>query len=179
MKFLTRVLAACILAGALAGLVHSQTTEDPKPSVAGTVVSEYDRFENKSTIDLRSMIVSEGDGLQLLLNVHGEYVGTPSPPPQVNLIFLAVSVFEYKYTGACVLNVIADEEHFKFQLPVIQSGLVAGLKVQSIGVRVDYRDLRKIARAKKVEMRFQGIEFPLSDAQFATFLDFLKRFGDS
>jgi hypothetical protein len=177
MKILTRVLALCFLVGALVGVNIAQESE-PDPSHAGTVIGSHDRFEEKSLIDLRSMIVAHPPGLQLLLNVHGEYSGSPKPPAQVNLVFFAITLFDYKYSGQCKLNVIADGEHLNFELPVIQNGEIAGLKVQSIGRRIDYSDLRKIARASKVDMRFQGTEFSLSDAQRTTFHDFLKHFWD-
>jgi len=177
MKILTRVLALCILAGALAGVASAQS--DPEPSKAGTVVVSHDRFEEKANVYLRSMIVSEGNGVQLLLNVHGEYSGSPNAPAQVNLVFMAITLTEYRYSGSCVLNAIADGEHLRFELAVLKSGEIYGaLKVQAIGRRIDYSDFRKIARAKKVEMRFDQIEFALTEVQLATCRDFLKRFWD-
>jgi hypothetical protein len=83
--------------------------------------------------------------------------------------------FRYRLGQSAVLNVIADGERFRFELPILgQENLYAYMNV--LGSNINYSDFRKIALAKKVEMRLDADEFVITVGQSATFHDFLKHF---
>jgi len=56
--------------------------------------------------------------------------------------------------------VLADSDHVHVLLDKVTEEIVAGLYGQAFGAQVAREDLAKIAKAKKVEMRFIKLNLP-------------------
>jgi len=178
-----RLLAASTLFCTLSIASLAQPTQSAFPGITpnGTVEGEFDRFENRTKIHLKNMLVAKKPGQELVLGVFGSYTGSPSPPSSVvlTLTSFAVGGFQYRPNQACTLNVIADGERLKYELVnKLQDIYLNTIYLDGAAAAIPYAELRRIARAKSLEMRFEGTEFTLTSEQQQTFHEFLKRFWD-
>lgn len=147
------------------------------------ITKSHDRFEDKSSVTL-NMPLNENSNRMLVLMLDAQYSGTPKPPDHLIAIMQWLSGKGYAPWGeSCTLNVIADATRLKLVFTNPPDGIQRtrdGLMyVSTVAMaRMAYQDFRIIARAKQVEMRFEGEEFALSQAQLAKFREYLTYLGD-
>ena len=183
MNFLICRLLAASLFFAFSSSAVAQSSQSAIPGITpkGTVDGEFDRFENRTKIHLKDMLVAKKPGQELVLGVFGSYTGSPTPPSQVVITMTSIAVggFRYQPDQKCILNVIADGERLRYELlNKGQDVYLSTIYLDISAAAISYSELRRIARAGNVEMRFEGTEFTLTSEQQQTFHEFLKRFWD-
>ncbi len=165
LKHLT-LSAALVLACAVASIAQT-----PK------IDSEYDRFEDKTNVQLDFMQVTGGKFEGILVNAAYQCLGDVlyCKPERVYLGVLVV-LKGYKYDLPADLIVLADGERFSLG-KMLNLGTVDMLPGWNIGgtsllVGMPYETFQKIAKAKKVEMRLDSTEVEFQEAHRSAFKDF-------
>lgn len=178
MKMKQVTLAALLTATFLAATASAQ-----KPTAEGVIKSNYDRFEDKTSVNLL-MALNETSARLLVLTLDGQYSGSRKRPDHLITIVQSLSPNGYAQWGRlCTLNVIADGLRLKFVFTDPPSGDQKSrdgyMYVNTVVTRIDYADFETIARAKKVEMRFEGDEFVLTEVHLAAFRELAGQFLSS
>jgi|ERR1041384_4743509 hypothetical protein len=179
MKPLTRSLAAAVAVLLLWGATAPQSQSDDEFTPRGSVTTEYDRFEGKTTVALNNMRLERSTPPSLILFLRGYYSGTtPKIPSTIGLSIASLSLSGYDLPTSCTLNIISDGEHKNYELPRYKEAMYLFVfYAQAFRIDVPYEEFRSIAKSKSVEMRFCKAEFKLTNDQLSQFTEFRKRLG--
>jgi hypothetical protein len=182
-----RTLATYILAGLLASVAAAQVTQDidcahdqSGPSPLGCTQSSYNRFDDKTTVSLDWMLLSQSKDALIFFSVSASSNGNKLWVPDTFIIYISsISNSSFDFTPDCKLTILADDhrQHYELFPPVRKT--LEGKMSEVFGARSEYADLRQIATAKTVDIRLCYTEFNLTPAQLGRLRDFLKRFGES
>ncbi|HEY0169443.1 MAG TPA: hypothetical protein VGB98_00200 [Pyrinomonadaceae bacterium] len=165
MKFFTLIFALLVLSV----VVSAQDT----PAVE--LKSKYDRYENKTTVTL-SELVMKGPDVRLYLGAAASFDGE-RPKEWTPRILLSISIISKMPLKANDAELYALLDGTPFEIGSLEPIAFKPDGIYSLtmyGVLLPAERLSRIATAKKAEMRFDGVEFALSDAQQLKIIEFLR-----
>lgn len=157
-----KALTLCLLAISLfCGNVPAQ---QPAPEFS----REYDRFKDVTKVTLKPYPLNKDKKLTVSIFAGGMYAGeTPSTPPEavgfgIHIATKGGSIVNPKSTE---LQAIVDGERVDFgELEVVTlDGVPSNDHSVAFMAVIPFRTLQKIAAAQKVEMRFSGVEFYVTE----------------
>ena len=185
MKSLIRTLAACVLAGLLASVAGAQGSQDTDcaqdqsgPSPLGCTQSTYNRFDDRTTVSLDWMLLSQSKDALIFFSVSASSNGKKLWMPDTFIVYISsISNSGFDFTPECKLTILADDhrQHYELSPPVRKT--LEGKMSEVFGARAEYADLRQIAAAKTVDIRLCYTELGLTPAQLGRLREFLRRFG--
>jgi hypothetical protein len=149
-------------ASTLATLILISTTLCWAQEKKAEVVVEYDRFENRSMVRLRPMIIARST--TDMLTLAGTFITEGPialPTKRVDLHFISFAK-EWMYRDGRTLILLTDGERLTL-IPVLRDDEIKeGVAWESTSFNIDHETLVRIASAKKVEGRLGRREFELS-----------------
>jgi hypothetical protein len=167
---LTRSLALCILASALAAAAHSQNSINisrcPEGQVTsdGCIETKYDRFEDKTTVTLKMLMVDNGNQ-----KIFASFPVTfKSNIPQIAAVaFASFDPEGYRYrVDTCALFILIDDHtRLGIDLAWLGNNPVAGWFGQSFGGPLRANDIKALGTGTKVEMKLCETPFALTSEQ--------------
>lgn len=139
------------------------------------VTSTHDRFRNKTELTLFPMTVFDGPGGVLSLSLQAEYEGAIQKGYRREFVIALISLTKtFARAGDTELYALVNGEPVSFgKLLPVKQFTDGPFFVVSYANLIDRNTLAKLALAKKVEMRFDTLEFKLSPDQQVAMLDFL------
>ena len=177
MKKILLVLLISI-ATTLAVAQNERTIEIPGRQCQSCAVRyDYDRFKDLTTLTLKPLNVYKGPNAQLYLFFQGEHQGkTPQSPMRQCIMALNVVVTDkdFEATNSELLGIV-DAKRTSFGKLIMTDRIAHGVFYRfEYGVKVSRTMVAQLATANKVEMRFSGMEFELTNQQRLAILDFLS-----
>lgn len=148
---------------------------------ASKIESKYSRFDDKTLVQLDAGLVTGGKYEGIRLSAAYTCLGKASTcKPDVVLLSLVVVLKKAVYDLPGNLVVLADGERLplgnmgRLGLPV---DIMPNWKIMAtfLGIKVPQATFLKIAKAKKVEMRLDVLEFELNTEHLSAFRDFASQ----
>ncbi len=152
----------------------------PKPE--GEILSEHDRFTDKTTMWLMQLQVAEKqfdfDYQRLYISIWTQFDSAlPTRKPEfVGVNYTSWSLWDNRFTGPQPVDAIIDGERWSYGIASpLSRRVINGKHVVNLLKQMPYIDFLRLITARSVEMRVGDVEFTLDAHAFKMLRDFNAR----
>src|SRR5215216_4271900 len=128
------------------------------------VESEYDKAKDETTVEFTKLKLAQATSRQVFLSVSATYAGRKPKrqPEDVTFIVSVVSAQGYKYPDMMGMQSVADGKKLPAVLMLnLDKRRLGEDYLETIGTRMKYEILKRLAQAKTVELRLHDLTIQL------------------
>lgn len=175
MKLFTLPLTLLLLCAAARSQTDAGVTLLPhRLAYEGKLEKKVDRFTGETSYMLKGGKVYGGDGLSGIFFLAYTKAGEKEKETSLYMFTLGISSKVDVRANDPTLYAIVDSDKKNYGRMILAAAdELQGYHVITYTVPISYVELSKLSTAKKVEMRFDGVEFELSEGNRNALMDFI------